>query len=170
MIQKWKRTHFGEGQEDMFRTLDATVPFLPPDKPRYLMGVGRPDDIIGAVARGIDMFDCVLPTRSGRTGQAFVTGGTLNLRNARHADDMSPLDAECDCPVCARYGRAYLHHLIKAGEMLAGMLLTTHNLQYYQNLMKALRSAIEDGTLADFRAAFGAQQEAGTDGLNNADD
>ena len=160
----------GESQQQMFDVLDFTVPHLPVDRPRYLMGVGKPADIVGAVSRGIDMFDCVLPTRSGRTGQAFVTGGTLNLRNARHADDMSPLDAECDCPVCARYGRAYLHHLIKAGEMLAGMLLTTHNLQYYQNLMKGLRSAIEDGTLADFRAAFGAQQEAGTDGLDNADD
>ncbi len=160
----------GEGQQQMFDVLDFTAPHLPDDRPRYLMGVGKPADIVGAVSRGIDMFDCVLPTRSGRTGQAFVTGGTLNLRNARHADDMSPLDAECDCPVCAQYGRAYLHHLIKAGEMLAGMLLTTHNLQYYQNLMKGLRSAIEDGMLADFRAAFGAQQEAGTDGLDNADD
>jgi queuine tRNA-ribosyltransferase len=160
----------GEGQEQMFKVLDFTVPHLPEDRPRYLMGVGKPADIVGAVCRGIDMFDCVLPTRSGRTAQAFVTGGTLNLRNARHADDMSPLDAMCDCPVCAHYGRAYLHHLIKAGEMLAGMLLTTHNLHYYQNLMKALRTAIEGGTLDQFRTAFGAEQEAGVDGQDHAND
>jgi len=154
----------GEGQEQMFGVLDVTVSHLPADRPRYLMGVGKPADIVGAVRRGIDMFDCVLPTRSGRTAQAFVTGGTLNLRNARHADDMAPLDAACDCPVCTQYGRAYLHHLIKAGEMLAGMLLTTHNLHYYQNLMKGLRSAIDAGTLDAFTAGFDADQAAGADG------
>ena len=154
----------GEGQEQMFGVLDVTVPHLPADRPRYLMGVGKPADIVGAVRRGIDMFDCVLPTRSGRTAQAFVTGGTLNLRNARHADDMAPLDEGCDCPVCTQYGRAYLHHLIKAGEMLAGMLLTTHNLHYYQSLMKDLRAAIESGTLDDFTADFDAEQAAGADG------
>lgn len=157
----------GEGQEQMFGVLDVTVPHLPTDRPRYLMGVGKPADIVGAVRRGIDMFDCVLPTRSGRTAQAFVTGGTLNLRNARHADDMAPLDAKCDCPVCAQYGRAYLHHLIKAGEMLAGMLLTTHNLHYYQNLMRGLRAAIASGTLDDFVASFDAEQAAGADGRDN---
>ncbi len=153
----------GEGQAQMFDVLDFTVPHLPADRPHYLMGVGKPADIVGAVARGIDMFDCVLPTRSGRTAQAFVTGGTLNLRNARHADDMSPLDAACGCPVCARYGRAYLHHLIKAGEMLAGMLLTQHNVHYYQSLMKRLREAIETGRLTAFVIDFEREQQAGPD-------
>jgi queuine tRNA-ribosyltransferase len=159
----------GEGQAQMFDVLDFTVPHLPADRPHYLMGVGKPADIVGAVARGIDMFDCVLPTRSGRTAQAFVTGGTLNLRNARHADDMSPLDATCDCPVCAQYGRAYLHHLIKAGEMLAGMLLTTHNLHYYQSLMKNLRDAIAGGTLAEFRTKFDREQQAGPEDGHHGD-
>ncbi len=159
----------GEGQAQMFDVLDFTVPHLPADRPHYLMGVGKPADIVGAVARGIDMFDCVLPTRSGRTAQAFVTGGTLNLRNARHADDMSPLDATCDCPVCAQYGRAYLHHLIKAGEMLAGMLLTTHNLHYYQSLMKNLRDAIAGGTLAEFRTKFDREQQAGLEDGHHGD-
>ncbi len=159
----------GEGQAQMFEVLDFTVPHLPADRPHYLMGVGKPADIVGAVARGIDMFDCVLPTRSGRTAQAFVTGGTLNLRNARHADVMSPLDATCDCPVCAQYGRAYLHHLIKAGEMLAGMLLTTHNLHYYQSLMKNLRDAIAGGTLAEFRTKFDREQQAGPEDGHHGD-
>jgi queuine tRNA-ribosyltransferase len=151
----------GEGQETTFSVLEATVPFLPADRPHYLMGVGKPADIIGAVQRGIDMFDCVIPTRSGRTSQAFVKGGTLNLRNARHADDPAPLDARCSCGTCTQYSRAYLHHLVKAGEMLAGMLLTAHNLHYYQDLMAGLRQSIEDGALSDFAAAFEAEQKAG---------
>ena len=151
----------GEGQETTFSVLEATVPSLPTDRPHYLMGVGKPGDIIGAVQRGIDMFDCVIPTRSGRTSQAFVKGGTLNLRNARHADDPAPLDETCPCNCCAHYSRAYVHHLVKAGEMLAGMLLTTHNLHYYQNLMAALRQAIETGTLDAFAANFDAEQAEG---------
>jgi queuine tRNA-ribosyltransferase len=151
----------GEGQEVTFAVLDATVPSLPADRPHYLMGVGKPDDIVGAVRRGIDMFDCVIPTRSGRTGQAFVRGGALTLRNARHADDPRPLDAACSCPACRGYSRAYLHHLVKAGEMLAGMLLTAHNLRYYQDLMAALRAAIEAGTIEEFAAAFAAGQAEG---------
>ena len=152
----------GEGQEATFSVLDETVPFLPTDHPRYLMGVGKPADILGAVQRGIDMFDCVLPTRSGRNGQAFVRGGTLNLRNARHADDMAPLDSACRCPTCQHYGRAYLHHLIKAGEMLAGMLLTAHNLHYYQSVMSGLRLAIEEDALDAFADAFQAEQAVGS--------
>jgi len=144
----------GEGQEDMFRTLDATVPFLPPDKPRYLMGVGRPDDIIGAVARGIDMFDCVLPTRSGRTGQGFTRRGTINIRNARHQDDSRPLDEGCACPACSGFSRAYLHHLFRCGEMLGPMLLTVHNVTFYQDVMAGLRGAIGDGDLGGWSQAF----------------
>ena len=121
----------GEGQATTFAMVEATVPGLPQDRPRYLMGVGKPADIVGAVKRGVDMFDCVLPTRSGRTGQAFTRAGTLNLRNARHADDPAPLDPECRCPACTGFSRAYLHHLTKAGEILASMLLTAHNLTYY---------------------------------------
>jgi queuine tRNA-ribosyltransferase len=132
----------GEPQSAMFETLDATVPHLPQDRPRYLMGVGKPSDIVGAVLRGIDMFDCVLPTRSGRNGQAFTSEGTLNLRNARFADDAGPLDPACDCPACVRSSRAYLHHVVKAGEIIAAMLLTWHNLKFYQNLMQELRQAI----------------------------
>jgi queuine tRNA-ribosyltransferase len=143
----------GEGQETTFAVLDATVPALPEDRPRYLMGVGKPGDIVGAVKRGVDMFDCVLPTRSGRTAQAFTREGPLNLRNARHADDPAPLDPDCRCPACAGFSRAYLHHLTKAGEILASMLLTAHNLTYYADLMAALRAAIEEGRLAAF--AFG---------------
>src|SRR5204862_2352556 len=139
----------GEGQTTTFAVLDATVPSLPEDRPRYLMGVGKPADLVGAVARGIDMFDCVLPTRSGRTAQAFTRDGTLNLRNARHADDPAPLDPECRCPACTGFSRAYLHHLTKSGEILASMLLTTHNLTYYADLMRALRGAIPGGGLAD---------------------
>src|SRR5438067_5979125 len=143
----------GEGQETTFAMVEATVPSLPENRPRYLMGVGKPADLVGAVKRGVDMFDCVLPTRSRRTGQAFTHAGTLNLRNARHADDPAPLDPECRCPACTGFSRAYLHHLTKSGEILASMLLTTHNLTYYADLMRALRGAIPGGGLADF--AFG---------------
>ena len=153
----------GEGQDTMFSVLEATVPSLPTDRPRYLMGVGKPADILGAVQRGIDMFDCVLPTRSGRNGQAFVRGGTLNLRNARHTDDPRPLDAACSCPTCKHYGRAYLHHLFKAGEMLAGMLLTAHNLHYYQSLMSDIRQAVEVDALDAFANVFQAEQTTGSD-------
>ena len=144
----------GEGQEEMFRVLDFTGPMLPYDRPRYLMGVGRPDDIIGAVLRGVDMFDCVMPTRSGRTGQGFTRHGVLNIRNARHAHDERPLDADCACPACRKHSRGYLHHLFKANEMLGPMLLTWHNLRYYQDLMTGLRAAIEAGTLAEHVAAL----------------
>ena len=143
----------GEGQATTFAMVEASVPFLPTDRPRYLMGVGKPADIVGAVRRGIDMFDCVLPTRSGRTGQAFTREGTLNLRNARHADDRTPLDRLCRCPACSGFSRAYLHHLTKAREILASMLLTAHNLTYYADLMVDLRAAIAAGRLADFRLA-----------------
>jgi queuine tRNA-ribosyltransferase len=138
----------GETQGAMFETLDAAVPLLPSGKPRYLMGVGKPDDIAGAVLRGIDMFDCVIPTRSGRNGQAFTRAGTLNLRNARHAEDAAPLDEACRCPACRRFSRAYLHHTVKANEIIASMLLTWHNLTYYQDLMESLRMAIAEGRLA----------------------
>ena len=144
----------GEGQAAMFATLDFAAPMLPADRPRYLMGVGKPDDLVGAVARGIDMFDCVLPTRSGRNGQAFTWAGPLNLRNARHAEDTAPLDPRCGCPACADYSRAYLHHLIKSGEMLGAMLLTEHNLWFYQALMAAMRAAIADGRFAAFADQF----------------
>jgi queuine tRNA-ribosyltransferase len=147
----------GEGQEAMFATLDFAPGQLPEDRPRYLMGVGKPDDLVGAVERGVDMFDCVLPTRSGRNGQGFTWDGPLNLRNARHAEDMGPLDPECTCPVCAKYSRAYLHHLHKAGEMLGAMLLTEHNLSFYQQLMAAMRGAIAHGTFAAFAAGFRAR-------------
>ena len=140
----------GEGQDAMFEVLDYAPDMLPADKPRYLMGVGKPSDIIGAVLRGVDMFDCVLPTRSGRTAQAFVTTGTLNLRNARHAEDTGPLDPECPCPTCAHYSRAYLHHLFKAEEMLGPMLLTQHNIWHYQQLMQGLRDAIAEGRVEAF--------------------
>ena len=151
----------GEGQAVMFDVLDATVPHLPEDRPRYLMGVGPPADIVGAVQRGIDMFDCVLPTRSGRTGRAFTARGTLNIRNARHADDPRPLDENCTCPTCTGHSRAYLHHLHRAGEMLGGMLLTWHNLHYYQQLMAGLRAAIENGELDVFVSEFHATQALG---------
>jgi queuine tRNA-ribosyltransferase len=150
----------GEGQAMTFAVLDATVAALPEDRPRYLMGVGKPADLVGAVLRGIDMFDCVLPTRSGRTAQAFTRGGTVNLRNARHADDPAPLDPECACPACAGYSRAYLHHLCRSGEILGSMLLTAHNLRYYADLIGAMRKAIETGSLADFAAAFDAAFES----------
>ena len=151
----------GEPQDEMFEVLDYTVPDLPQGRPHYLMGVGKPADIVGAVLRGIDMFDCVIPTRSGRTGQAFVRGGSLNLRNAKHVEDSRPLDVKCGCPVCANYSRAYLHHLIKAGEMLAGMLLTFHNLHYYQDLMAQIRGSIESGTMSDFVTTFDREQKSG---------
>ncbi|PWS34749.1 tRNA guanosine(34) transglycosylase Tgt [Falsiroseomonas bella] len=144
----------GEGQSEMFRVLDATTPLLPEDAPRYLMGVGTPADLIGAVRRGVDMFDCVIPTRSGRTGRAYTSRGVLNLRNARHAEDPSPLDPDCDCPACTRHSRAYLHHLIKAEEMLGPMLLTWHNIRYYQTLMARLRRAIVEGRFEAEAAAI----------------
>ena len=149
----------GEGQSTMFEVLDATVPHLPSDRLRYLMGVGKPDDIVGAVVRGIDMFDCVLPTRSGRNGQAFTRAGTLNLRNARHADDPAPLDSECRCPACRKFSRAYLHHVVKANEIIASMLITWHNLTYYQDLMADLRTAIAAGRLQQFVYGFAQHQQ-----------
>lgn len=150
----------GEGQAAMFETLEATVPHLPEDRPRYLMGVGKPDDIVGAVMRGIDMFDCVLPTRSGRNGQAFTWSGTLNLRNACHAEHPEPLDPACRCPACRQFSRAYLHHVVKAGEIIAAMLLTWHNLTFYQELVSGLRAAIAEGRLACFAADFGTRYKA----------
>ncbi len=151
----------GEPQAEMLRVLEGVTPMLPADRPRYLMGVGRPQDIIEAVRRGIDMFDCVMPTRSGRTAQAFTWGGPVNLRNARHADDARPLDVACGCPCCREHTRAYLHHLIRAREMLGPMLLTWHNLQHYQDLMAGLRSAIADGRLNAFAEATLAGYAAG---------
>jgi len=145
----------GEGQEAMFATLDVSLPMLPADRPRYLMGVGTPADLVGAVRRGVDMFDCVIPTRSGRTGRAYTRGGVLNIRNARHAEDARPLDPECLCPACRNHSRAYLHHLFKAGEMLGPMLLTWHNIQYYQDLMSDLREGILAG---EFEAAAAAAE------------
>lgn len=151
----------GEGQETMFKVLDYAPGMLPADKPRYLMGVGRPDDIVGAVLRGVDMFDCVMPTRSGRTAQAFTARGTINIRNARHREDPRPLEEECDCPLCRNYSRAYIHHLQKCNEVLAVMLLSWHNIRYYQRLMQGLREAIEKGRLKEFAADFYARQNAG---------
>ncbi len=143
----------GEGQAAMFTVLDATVPQLPTDRPRYLMGVGTPDDLMGAVSRGVDMFDCVMPTRAGRTARAYTSRGVLNLRNARHAPDPAPLDPACPCLACTRHSRAYLHHLFRAGEMLGPMLLTAHNLTYYQALMTGMRAAIQAGRLANHAAS-----------------
>lgn len=151
----------GEGQEAMFSCLDFAPEQLPRDKPRYLMGVGKPDDIVGAVQRGVDMFDCVLPSRSGRTGQAQTRMGQINLRNARHKDDPRPLDAECSCPTCQQYSRAYLHHVIKSQEIIGSMLLTWHNLHYYQELMQNLRNAIAAGSLDVFVAKFHATRNVG---------
>ncbi len=151
----------GEGQAAMFGALDTAPDMLPADKPRYLMGVGKPDDIVGAVARGIDMMDCVLPSRSGRTGQAFTRRGVVNIKNARHQDDPRPLDEDCGCPACRGYSRAYLHHVFRAQEMISGMLLTWHNLTYYQDLMAGMRAAISGGTFAGFQADFHAQRAAG---------
>ena len=144
----------GEGQEMMFSVLDYTACALPDNKPRYLMGVGRPSDIVGAVLRGVDMFDCVMPSRSGRTGQAFTSHGVLNMRNACHIDDHSPLDAECTCPACTQYTRGYIHHLIRTGEILGSMLLTQHNIHFYQNLMKQIRMAIEENRYQQFHDDF----------------
>ncbi len=144
----------GEGQAAMFATLDFAPDMLPADKPRYLMGVGKPDDLVGAVERGVDMFDCVLPSRSGRNGQGFTWTGPVNLRNARHAEDAAPLDERCPCDACTHYSRAYLHHLHKSGEILGAMLLTEHNLTFYQQLMGAVRSAIGEGLFAAFAADF----------------
>jgi queuine tRNA-ribosyltransferase len=144
----------GEGQEAMFGCLDYAPDMLPTDKPRYLMGVGKPDDLVGAVERGVDMFDCVLPSRSGRNGQGFTWNGPVNLRNARHAEDTSPLDERCPGDCCTKYSRAYLHHLHKSGEILGAMLLTEHNLTFYQQLMQAMRDAIAAGTFAAFAAEF----------------
>ena len=151
----------GEGQARTFAVLDETVPHLPGAAPRYLMGAGTPSDIIGAVMRGIDLFDCVLPTRSGRTGRAFTGRGTVNIRNARHARDPRPLDADCPCPVCARHARAYLHHLFRTREMLGPILLTTHNLYRYQRLMADLGEAIRSRSLAGFAAAHAACEAEG---------
>jgi queuine tRNA-ribosyltransferase len=144
----------GEGQEAMFGCLDYAPDMLPTDKPRYLMGVGKPDDLVGAVERGIDMFDCVLPTRSGRNGQAFTWNGPVNIRNAKHAEDQGPIDERCDCPVCSTWSRAYLHHLVRSGEILGAMLMTQHNLHFYQSLMAGMRSAISQGRFAAFAADF----------------
>jgi len=143
----------GEGQAEMFHVLDFTVPHLPADRPRYLMGVGTPDDLIGAVTRGVDMFDCVMPTRAGRTARAYTSAGVFNMRNARFADDAAPLDDGCACPACTRHTRAYLHHLFKAEEMLGPMLLTWHNVAYYQSLMRGLRQAIVEQRLDAHAAA-----------------
>ncbi|MFH1804292.1 MAG: tRNA guanosine(34) transglycosylase Tgt [Pseudomonadota bacterium] len=151
----------GEGQDMMFETLDFCVDMLPETKPRYLMGVGKPSDLVGAVMRGIDQFDCVLPTRSGRNAQAFTRRGTVNFKNGRHRDDDRPLDDQCGCPACTQYSRAYLHHLIKANEILGAVLLTWHNLHYYQDLMADMRAAIEAGRMADFARDFYAGQEGG---------
>ncbi len=151
----------GEGQEAMFGVLDYATDMLPEDKPRYLMGVGKPDDIVGAVERGVDMMDCVLPSRSGRTGQAWTHRGQVNLRNARHQDDPRPLDETCTCPCCQGYSRAYLHHVLRAQEIIASMLLTWHNLHYYQMLMQGLRDAIGAGRLAAFVAEFHAMRANG---------
>lgn len=151
----------GEGQETMFRVLDFTMPQVDTSKPRYLMGVGTPSDIVGAVQRGIDMFDCVMPTRSGRTGKGFIKRGAINIRNARHAADPRPVDESCTCPTCQNYSRAYLHHLFRCEEILGSILLTQHNLHYYQNLMKGLRTAIESGSLATFVGDFHENQALG---------
>ena len=151
----------GEGQEAMFGVLDYAPGMLPADKPRYLMGVGKPDDIVGAVQRGIDMMDCVLPSRSGRTGQAFTRRGVVNIKNARHQDDPRPLDEHCTCPACRSYSRAYLHHVFRAGEIISSMLMTWHNLHYFQELMAGLRGAIAAGSLDAFVAEFHARRAEG---------
>jgi len=151
----------GEGQEAMFGVLDYAPDMLPKDRPRYLMGVGKPDDIVGAVKRGVDMMDCVLPTRSGRTGQAWTRRGPVALKNARHADDPRPLDEDCTCPACRNYSRAYLHHVFRSGEMISAMLLTWHNLSYYQTLMAEMRAAISAGQFDAFEAEFHARRAEG---------
>ena len=151
----------GEGQEAMFATLDFAPEQLPIDHPRYLMGVGKPDDIVGAVKRGVDMMDCVLPSRSGRTGQLFTRRGVVNIKNARHADDPRPLDEDCTCPACRSYSRAYLHHVFRSKEIIASILLTWHNLQYYQDLMSEMRAAIAAGRFDAWEAEFHAQRALG---------
>ena len=151
----------GEGQEAMLGVLDYAPDMLPGDRPRYLMGVGKPDDIVGAVARGIDMMDCVLPSRSGRTGQAFTRRGQVNIKNARHQDDPRPLDETCTCPACAGYSRAYLHHVFRAGEIISSMLLTWHNLHYFQEIMAGMRAAIAEGRFAAWEEAFHATRALG---------
>ncbi|PIV73022.1 MAG: tRNA guanosine(34) transglycosylase Tgt [Rhodobacteraceae bacterium CG17_big_fil_post_rev_8_21_14_2_50_65_11] len=151
----------GEGQAAMFDCLDYAPDLLPKDRPRYLMGVGKPDDIVGAVARGIDMMDCVLPTRSGRTGQAWTRRGVVNLKNARHQDDPRPLDEDCTCPACTGYSRAYLHHVYRSGELISAMLLTWHNLHYYQQLMQEIRDAVAQDRFAAFETRFHAQRAEG---------
>ena len=151
----------GEGQEQMLAILDGLDGALPEDRPRYLMGVGTPEDIVKSVLRGVDMFDCVLPTRSGRTGRGYTARGPINIRNARHAADPRPLDADCGCNSCAQYSRAYLHHLFRCQEMLGPILLTLHNLNFYQTLMAGLRAAIADGTMAIFAAQFLARADEG---------
>jgi len=144
----------GEGQEAMFQVLDFAPDMLPDDKPRYLMGVGKPSDIVGAVKRGIDMMDCVLPSRSGRTGQAFTRRGVVNIKNARHQNDPRPLDPWCQCPACKNYSRAYLHHVFKSQEIISSMLLTWHNLHYYQDLMERMRTAILNNSFGEFELEF----------------
>jgi queuine tRNA-ribosyltransferase len=151
----------GEGQKAMFEVLNFAPDQLPGDKPRYLMGVGKPDDIVGAVARGIDMMDCVLPSRSGRTGQVFTSRGVVNIKNARHQDDPRPLDDTCNCPTCSNYSRAYLHHVFRSQEIISSMLLTWHNLHYFQDLMQNMRDAIEVNSFADFEASFHSQRKMG---------
>ena len=159
----------GEGQEAMCRTLDFAAPMLPADRPRYLMGVGKPDDLVEAVLRGVDMFDCVLPTRSGRTGQAFTADGPINIRNARFAEDREPIEPGCPCPTCVGFEGAYVHHLVRSGEILGAMLMTEHNLWFYQRLMQAMRDAIGDGRMRQFADAFlkryiGSPAKAGAQG------
>jgi len=151
----------GEGQAAMFEILEVTTPLMRADKPRYLMGVGKPADIIGGIARGIDMFDCVMPTRSGRTGQAFTRRGSVNIKNARHADDPRPLDEDCSCPACTKYSRAYLHHLFKAEEVLGLMLLSRHNITYYQDLTRGARDAIAEGQFDAYQHDFHERYNSG---------
>ncbi|MBQ2885532.1 MAG: tRNA guanosine(34) transglycosylase Tgt [Alphaproteobacteria bacterium] len=151
----------GEGQEQMFKVLDYAPTFLPEDKPRYLMGVGKPDDIVGAVIRGVDMFDCVMPTRSGRTAQAFTAYGPINIRNARHREDYRPVEEGCDCPLCTNYTRAYIHHLQKCNEILAVMLLSWHNIRYYERLMQGIRKSLADDTFDEFVKDFYEKQKQG---------
>jgi queuine tRNA-ribosyltransferase len=157
----------GEGQRLMLDTIGHTVPFLPEAKPRYLMGVGTPEDILESVARGVDMFDCVMPTRSGRHGQAFTRRGKINLRNAKHADDPSPLDAESACPAASQYSRAYLHHLVKSGELLGMMLVSWVNIAYYQDLMRGIREAIAAHSFEDFRLSIREGWARGNERLEN---
>jgi queuine tRNA-ribosyltransferase len=144
----------GEGQEAMRAVLDFATAMLPGDRPRYLMGVGKPDDLVEAVLRGVDMFDCVLPTRSGRTGQAFTADGPINIRNARFSEDREPLEPGCSCPTCNGFERAYVHHLVRSGEILGAMLMTEHNLWFYQRLMQGIREAIGQERIRQFASEF----------------